>query len=165
MGGAFPNHLPQQPLCHSWLRTICGRGDWGGGGCRAKDGHKRARTQAYPPHTSPNANSFALAKRLCGHYLRTKVLEAGGLCITALSVSTTCLASAGRVAELSFCHVCRSQREHNGPHRPGSGMAFFLTPVPPALFTSTISRTPERSIRRWLGAQGGGGGGKYRSLA
>lgn len=50
MGGAFPNHLPQ-PLCHSWLRTICGRGDWGGGGgCRAKDGHKRARTDGPSPH-------------------------------------------------------------------------------------------------------------------
>lgn len=48
---------------------------------------------------------------------------------------------------------------------PGQAGLSFSPLVPPALFTSIISRTPERSMRRWLRARGGGGGGKYRSLA
>lgn len=101
---------------------------WGGGGVAEPktDTNGRAHRRTLPTQARMQIPSPSW-KRLCGHYLWTKVLEAGGLCITALSVSTTCSASAGRVAELSFCCVYRSQWEHNGPHRPGSGMAFFLS--------------------------------------
>lgn len=125
-GGAFPNLLPNSHfVIHGWGPSAEEGTGAAGGKSEAKDGHK---TGAYPPCTSPNANSFALAERLGGLYLRTKVPEAGGLCITALSVSTTCLASAGRVADLSFRRVCRSQREHNGPHRPRVRQGFLSRP-------------------------------------
>lgn len=67
----------------------------------------------------------------------------------------------------SYLFAVSTEANGNTMDPIGQGQAwlsFFLAPIPPALFTSTISRTPEHSIRRWLRAQGGGGGGKYRSL-
>lgn len=82
--------------------------------------------------------------------------RAGGLCITAPSVPSTC-------SELAALPPPQKPRAAQWPRWPGSGLAFFLAPFHQALFTSTISRSAGR----------GGGfeeeeeeeeGGKYRSL-
>lgn len=140
------------------------RGDRGGGAGPKTDTNA---PRAHPPHTNRNANSFALAKRPSGHYLWTKVLEAGGLCISALSVSNTCFASAGGVAELSFCHGRGSQREHNGPIGQGQARLSFWphTTSPFHLHHLQDPGALNKEVASNAGRRGSAWGGKYRSLA
>lgn len=71
---AFATHLLKWPLSHSWL-TIFHKGG---------DGRLKAREKSQ--HTKPtiqNVKYFIFLKSCCPHYLQTKVLQAGSLCISA----------------------------------------------------------------------------------
>lgn len=106
MGGAFPNHRPQEPL----LSLLAGEHLWKRGPGRGGD---RGGTQR-GTRTQGNANPSALANASVGIlWEQRSPRRAGGLCITAPSVPSTC---------------SESPRAPQWPRWPGSGLAFFLAP-------------------------------------
>lgn len=151
---------PPSPAAHLITRgqvtltyDISGTEDQGGG----------AGPRADAPHTPfpHQPECKLLAKRFSRHYLQTKMLRAGGLCISALSVRSTCSVPA---APISFCHGHRSQWEHNGPTGQGQGSLSLSpshqSPSPPP---SPGARSEE--VVWGTGRRGNARGGEYRSLA
>lgn len=87
----------------------------------------------------------------------------GGRALHHCSLCSQHLLGTGRgVAAVPPRRARRSQRQHNGPG--GQGQA-WLSSSPPSTSPFHLHHLQERSVRRWLRATRGGGGGKYRSLA
>lgn len=116
----------------------------GAGGWPSRRGIQRGTQRGTQTGTDTGECKFLRPrKRLRGHSLGTKVPEAGGLCITALSVPSTCSASAAESPRSLRAVAAEANGSTMAPLarvRPG----FLPRPLPPALFTSTISRSAQQ---------------------
>lgn len=94
-------------------------GDWDGGVAESPERGHGEGTQT--------GTDTGECKFLRGRSLGTKVPEAGGLCITALSVPSTCSASAAE-SPRSLRTTAAEPTAAQWPRWPGSGPAFSLAP-------------------------------------
>lgn len=136
--------LPQ-PSSPRATFVIAGRGasaeeGTGAGGRWPRDTERGHREGTQTGTDTGECKFLRPRKRLRGHSLGTKVPEAGGLCITALSVPSTCSAPAAVPPRRGR----RSQGQHNGP--VGQGQA-WLSSSPPSTSPFHLHHLQERSRR------------------
>lgn len=133
-------HLLQQPLCHSGLGTICEEGTGAG-----EQGQRQ--TQTRPAHTLPTQTGMQIPSPsqnappgiICEQKCSRQAVSASVLSLLATPAS--------RQPAESRSYLFAMAAEANGSTMAPSARVrhgFLSGPIPPALFTSTISRTPER---------------------